>query len=86
MNNREISSKKKFSILLKLMSNKKFSSIPPLLENGKIISDPTQKSELFNKHFASKSTVPNPGDDVPLLPEKPHLPTFDQINTSPIEL
>ena len=80
MNNHEIPSKKKSSILLK------FSSIPPLLENGHTITDPTQKRELFNKHFASKSTVPNSGDDVPLLPKKPHIPSFDQINTSPIEL
>ena len=68
------------------MNNKKFFSIPPLLENCQTITDPKHKSELFKKHFASKYTVPNSCDNVPVLPEKPHLPSYDQINTSPIKL
>ena len=52
MHNCNISSKKKFSILSKLMRKKnKISFIPPIIENGKVISEPDKKSEIFNKLF-----------------------------------
>ena len=54
MQNYEISAKKKFSILTKLMKNQKTSYIPPLLHNGEIVNDPKIQSELFNNHFALK--------------------------------
>ena len=57
MNNCNISAKKKFGILLKLMKNNKFSSISPLNENGEIINDPKEKGQIFNNFFTSKSKV-----------------------------
>ena len=86
MNRHDLSAKKKFSILLKLMNNNKFSSIPALIENGKTITDDQEKSNLLNNHFSAKATVPNPNDEVPLLFRKPEMPKFDSINTSPLEV
>ena len=73
MNNPEISAKKKFSILTKLLNNKKYSVIPPLIENGKTISECKPKSDIFNHHFASKSSVTNSHDHVPPLPKKTQM-------------
>ena len=78
--------KKKFSILLKLMKNNKFSSIPPLIENDTTIHDPLEKSNIFNKHFASKSTVKNSDDPVPNLTRRDGIPDLNVLNTSPIEV
>ena len=64
MLNYEISAKKKFSILTKLLNNQKFSSIPPLLENGFIINDPKQQGNILNQHFSTKSSVPGSDDEV----------------------
>ena len=86
MNNPEIASKKKFSILIKLMNSQKYSTIPPLIENENIINNPGEKSNLFNNHFASKSTVPNFDDKIPELPRKTEIPCIDKVNTSPIEV
>ena len=55
MQNYEISAKKKFSILTKLMKNQKNSNIPPLIQNGEVINDAKQKSEQLNDFFYSKS-------------------------------
>ena len=67
LRNPSLSAKKKFSILLKLMKNNKFSNIPPLVENNITIQDPLEQSNIFNKHFAAKATVPNANDPVPNL-------------------
>ena len=69
--------KKKFSILLKLMKNNKFSSIPPLVENNNTIHDPLEKSNIFNTHFASKSTVRNSNDAVQNLTRKDGIPNLN---------
>ena len=86
MNNCSISAKKKFNILQKLMKNNKFSPTPPLLENGETVSDPKQKSEIFNSFFASKSAVNEPHDDPPYLQKLVGVPDLDTINTSPLEV
>ena len=86
MNNPEISSKKKFSILIKLMNSQKFSTIPPLIENNKTVNDPGEKSNIFNNHFSSKSTVLNSEDVPPELHRKAGTQIFDKVNTSPIEV
>ena len=86
MNNHEISAKKKFCILTKLMNNQKYSSIPPLIENSQTINDPKEKSNILNDFFASKSSVPNPNDEVPLLIKTPNITPVNVINTSPIEV
>ena len=86
MNRHDISAKKRFSILLKLMNDTKFSSISALIENGKTVTDNHNKSNLLNNHFSSKASVPNPNDEVPLLLRKPEMPKFDSINTSPLEV
>ena len=86
MCNNEISAKKKFSILTKLLNNQKFSAIPPLLENGTTVNDPKQQSNLLNNFFASKSTVPGSHEEPPNLPDKEINSYFSQINTSPIQI
>ena len=78
--------KKKFNILLKLMKSNKFSSIPPLVENNNTIHDPLEKSNIFNTHFASKSTVRNSNDPVPNLTKKEGITNLNVLNTSPIEV
>ena len=87
MKNHEISAKKKFTILTKLMKNQKNSVIPPLIENNEVINDSEVKSNLFNDLFVSKATVPGSNDPVPDLPSRPDiLSPFNHINTSPLEV
>ena len=87
MKNSEISAKKKFNILTKLMKNQKQSVIPPLSENDKIVHDPLQKANLFNDLFVSKATVPGFNEPVPNLePNENITSAFKFINTSPIEV
>ena len=69
-NNHEISAKKKFGILLKLMKNNKFSAIAPLYENPEIINDSVEKDRIFNSHFASNSNLIGKNDDPPILQKK----------------
>ena len=83
LRNSNLSAKKKFSILLKLMKNNKFSNIPPLVENNITVQDPLDQSNIFNKHFAAKSTVHNSDDPVPNLPRKEGVKDLSVINTSP---
>ena len=52
------------------MKNNKFSDVPPLIENDETVHDPVSKSNIFNEFFASKSTVPNDDDPVPILEKK----------------
>ena len=86
LTNPSITAKKKFGILLKLMKNSKFSNTPPLVENDKVINDPHEKSNIFNKFFASKSSVPNYDDPAPNLQKREEIPSLNSINTSPFEL
>ena len=87
MQNYEITAKKKFSILTKLMKNQKNSSIPPLIQNGEVINDSKLKSEQLNNLFTGKATVNGPQDDVPLLPQNDSITSsLGNINTSPIEV
>ena len=86
MNNTQISAKKKFSILIKLMNSQKYSKIPPLLEKDKIINDSKQKSDILNKHFSSKSCVNGDEDEPPILTYKDVLEPLCSFNTSPIEV
>ena len=68
------------------MKNKKYSTIPPLLEKGQTINDSKHKSEILNEHFASKASLSNSDENAPFLPKIPNIPSFDLINTSPIEV
>ena len=86
MNKPNISAKKKFNILTKLMKNLKISSIPPLVDNDKTITDPKLKSDLLNQHFSSKSTLPNSNDPPPKLNKYDVASDLYQINTSPISV
>ena len=65
MSNHNLSPKKKFGILLKLMKNNKISSPQTLIEDDSPINDPKQKSNIFNSYFASKSTVTGSNDLYP---------------------
>ena len=86
LRNSDLSAKKKFSILFKLMKNNKFTNIPSLIENNSIIHDPLEQSNIFNNFFASKSSVYNPEDPVPFLQRKEGIVPLNMINTSPIEI
>ena len=86
LRNNDISAKKKFSILFKLMKNNKFTNIQSLIENNSEIHDPLEQSNIFNDFFASKSSVQNPEDPVPFLQRKEGIVPLNMINTSPIEI
>ena len=70
MNNPSISAQKKFGILKTVMQNQKVSCIPPLIQNNETITDPKQKAELINSHFASKTNIQGVDDQVPFLDKK----------------
>ena len=87
MQSANISAKKKFSILTKLMRTQKVSSVPPIIENGEIITDSQEKANIFNNFFAEKATVSGNNDQVPpLLPREDIMSPIRQFNTSPFEL
>ena len=86
LKNPSISAKRKFSILFKLMKNSKYCSVPPLIENNETIQDSLQQSNIFNNFFASKSTVRNGDDPVPILNRKDGISSLKMANTSPIEV
>ena len=86
MNNNNITAKKKFNILTKLMKTNKYTSIPPLVENGITSQDPLTKSNILNTFFASKSTVNNPEENPPLLEKLDLISTLGSVNTSSIEV
>ena len=48
----------------------KVSFIPPIIEDGKVITEPEKKSDIFNKFFASKCSVPGAEEPAPDLPQK----------------
>ena len=87
MKNPEISAKKKFSILTKLMKTQKVSTIPPILDNGKVVTDAQAKCKIFNDYFASKASVPGNDDEVPnLTPRDDINENLTTVNTSYIEV
>ena len=87
MSNYEISAKKKFSILTKLMKNQKTSNIPPLIQGNTVINDAKIKSEHLNDLFVSKATVQGSEDPVPELDPIDSIScSLSSINTSPIEV
>ena len=68
------------------MKNNKFSNIPPLVEDNLTVQDPAQKSNIFNDFFASKSSVTNSDDPIPILQRKDGVSPLGVLNTSPIEV
>ena len=54
MHSSNISAKKKFSILTKLIRTQKVSSVPPIIENGEVITDSQEKANIFNNFFCRK--------------------------------
>ena len=87
MKNVEISAKKKFSILTKLMKTQKVSNIPPILDNGKVVTDAQAKCKIFNDYFASKAAVPGNDNQVPNLPPRDDInENLSNVNTSYIEI
>ena len=61
-------------------------NVPPLVENNCTVQDPVQKSNIFNEFFASKSSVRNHNDPIPILERKEGVSPLSVINTSPIEV
>ena len=45
-----------WSILNRFLHNKKIANIPPILVNGEVVSNFSEKVELFNSHFTSQCT------------------------------
>ena len=87
MKNPDISAKKKFSILSKLMKTQKVSSIPPILDGEKVVTDAQEKCNIFNDFFASKATVSGDDDEVPdLEPKDDIFEGLNDINTSYFEV
>ena len=87
MKNPNISAKKKFSILTKLMKTQKVSSIPPIFDQNKVVTGAQEKCDIFNKYFSAKATVEGEDDPVPnLTPREDILENLNQINTSYIEV
>ena len=87
MQNHEISAKKKFSILTKLMKSQKLSAIPPIISQNEVINDAKRKSDIFNDLFTAKASVEGNDDPAPVLePLDSVLESLEQINTSPIEI
>ena len=72
-------------MLTKSTNYQNFSRISCLIEHDQIINDPRTKSDLLNNHFASKSTVNNPNEEVPLLDPITDITKGDTLNTSTIE-
>ena len=54
MQNFQISARKKFRILTKLMGNTKYSSIASLIEDGKVTEDSQEKSNILNKNLTKQ--------------------------------
>ena len=87
MHNSQISAKKKFSILSRLLKTQKISSVPPIIENGEVVTDAQAKCNLFNNFFSSKATVPGNDDPVPYLEPRTDIKEpLSNFNTSPFEL
>ena len=84
--NPNISSRKKFSIIQKLSNSSKSNFIPSLIENGNIINDPSEKAELFNRHFSAKANVINPSDTPPNLDAFATNDVFQYLDTSHFEI
>ena len=71
----------------KILCKYKYSSIPPLIENDKTVTDPKEKSDILNSHFAQKATVDGDTDVPPdLEPTNTFFSILNQINTSPLEV
>ena len=87
MHNSQISAKKKFSILSRLLKTQKVSSVPPIIENKEVITDSQAKCNLFNNYDSSKATVPGNDDPVPYLEPRTDIKEpLSNFNTSPFEL
>ena len=70
MQNFQISARKKFRILTKLMGNVKYSSIASLIEDVKVTEDSQEKSDILNKYFTNKAKVDGDDDEIPFLEKK----------------
>ena len=87
MKNPNITAKKKFTILSKLMKTQKVATVPPILDGERVVTDAQEQCKIFNEFFASKATVPGNDDLVPSLTPKDEILTdLTNINTSPIEV
>ena len=87
MKNAEISAKKKFSIMTKLMKSQKVSTVPHLKEGDTVITNSQDKCNIFNDFFSSKATVSGANDPVPKLPVNDSVGSpLNTISTSYIEV
>ena len=67
-----------WSIRNRFVNNRKIPTVPPLLKNGVIITNFSEKAELFNKFFAGHRTSPNILNKLPPL----YLKTDKKCNPS----
>jgi hypothetical protein len=82
----ELSSSKKFGILERLTNTGKSACIPPLIDNDTVTHDPKEKSEIFNKHFMSKSKVEGENDEPPKVEQIQTKSNLSEITTGHFEL
>lgn len=68
LENPNTNAKQFWSLTKSLLNNKSQSGIPPLAEENSIITDCTQKAELFNHYFAKQTQLP-PHASVHPLPD-----------------
>ena len=68
LDSREINVKKWWNLSKSILGCKLHPSIPPLIENDNIISNNSEKAEVFNQYFASQCRTPA-DDNSPQLPD-----------------
>ena len=54
-----------WSLINTLLNKAKIPIIPPLLENGLLITDFTEKAQLFNDYFILQCTTTDTGNELP---------------------
>ena len=83
MKNPNITAKKKFAILTKLMKTQKVSSIPPIFDQNRVVTSAQEKCDIFNEYFSSKATVDGNDDPKPDLPPRDNIQeNLNEINPS----
>lgn len=83
LNDPNISSKKYWSILNKFLNKKKIPKIPPIRSNDSIVSDVSEKANIFNDFFANQCSLIDTQSNLPpdqlLTNHKLETVTLDEV-------
>ena len=83
----ETSPKKKFQLLKNVTNCGMGAGIPPLLVDNDVISNPREKTDIFNNQFAKKASLEGRDDPVPEVPEAgDEISELSTIHTDYLEL